>query len=142
MTWRAVSPDPTLGTIVETLNFMSGRQYQPRSESPDIPKTGLMGAVKKSQFAVQRLIGHWGFEAGASYCAVTIFYLIPGLASMMWYRIPFNQSEPSISRIPPTDLPKVQPSRHHVLFRGSQGDLVTPTPNLTSAPLSVSKWPH
>jgi len=36
---------------------------------------------------------------------------VSGLVSMMWYRIPFNQSELSISKIPPTDSPKVRPGR-------------------------------
>jgi len=34
---------------------------------------------------------------------------VSGLVSMLWYRIPFDQAELSISRIPPTDSPTVRP---------------------------------
>jgi hypothetical protein len=34
---------------------------------------------------------------------------VSGLVSKFWYRIPFDQSELSISKIPPTDSPKVRP---------------------------------
>jgi len=34
---------------------------------------------------------------------------VSGLVSMIWYRIPFDQSELSISNIPPTDSPRARP---------------------------------
>jgi len=34
---------------------------------------------------------------------------VSGLVSKVWYRIPFDQSELSISKISPTDSPKVRP---------------------------------
>jgi hypothetical protein len=37
---------------------------------------------------------------------------VSGLVSMIWYRIPFAQSELSISTIPPTDSPTVRQGRH------------------------------
>ena len=37
---------------------------------------------------------------------------VSGLVSKVWYRIPFDQSELSISKIPPTDSPTVRPGRH------------------------------
>jgi hypothetical protein len=37
---------------------------------------------------------------------------VSGLVSITWYRILFDQSELSISEIPPTDSPKVRPGRH------------------------------
>jgi len=37
---------------------------------------------------------------------------VSGLVSMVWYRIPFNQTELSISRIPPTDSPTVRTGPH------------------------------
>jgi hypothetical protein len=36
---------------------------------------------------------------------------VSGLVSNMWYRIPYDQSELSISKIPPTDSPTVRPRR-------------------------------
>jgi len=36
---------------------------------------------------------------------------VSGLVSKIWYRIPFDQSELSISRIPPTGSPTVGPGR-------------------------------
>ena len=36
---------------------------------------------------------------------------VSGLVSKMWYRIPFNQSELSISKFPPSDSPTVRPDR-------------------------------
>ena len=35
-----------------------------------------------------------------------------GLITKVWYRMPFDQSELSISKIPPTDSPTVRPGRH------------------------------
>jgi len=37
---------------------------------------------------------------------------VSDLVSNLWYRIPFDQSELSISRIPPTRSPTVRPVRH------------------------------
>jgi len=34
---------------------------------------------------------------------------VSGLVSNVWYRIPFDQSQLSVSKIPPTDSPKVRP---------------------------------
>jgi len=34
---------------------------------------------------------------------------VSGLVSKIRYRIPFDQSDPSISNIPPTDSPKIRP---------------------------------
>ena len=36
---------------------------------------------------------------------------IVDMVSQMWYRIPFDQSELSVSKIPPTDSPKFRPGR-------------------------------
>ncbi len=36
---------------------------------------------------------------------------VSGLVSKIWYRIPFDQSELSISKIPLTDSPRVRPGR-------------------------------
>jgi len=36
---------------------------------------------------------------------------VSGLVSKLWYRSPFNQSELPVSKIPPTDSPKVRPGR-------------------------------
>ena len=44
---------------------------------------------------------------------------VSGLVSKVWYRIPFDQSELSISKIPPTDSPTVRPGRHPRVNRPS-----------------------
>ena len=36
---------------------------------------------------------------------------VSGVVSRIWCRVPFDQSEPYISRIPPTDSPTVRPGR-------------------------------
>ena len=36
---------------------------------------------------------------------------VSDLVSKIWYRIPFDQSDPSITKIPPTDPPNVRPVR-------------------------------
>jgi hypothetical protein len=45
--------------------------------------------------------------------------LVSDLVSTEWYRIPFDQSELSISRIQPTDSPTVRPGRDHRVNRPS-----------------------
>jgi len=46
-------------------------------------------------------------------CSGKEFFLnsVSGLVSMIWYRIPFDQSELSISKIPPTGSLTVRPRR-------------------------------
>jgi len=48
-------------------------------------------------------------STGARAKALCLLNSVSVLVSKMWYRIPFNQSELSISEIPPTDSPKVRP---------------------------------
>ena len=48
-----------------------------------------------------RLVCGWGWLNSVS-----------GLVSKLWYRCPLDQSELSISKIPPTDSPTVRPGRY------------------------------
>jgi hypothetical protein len=63
--------------------------------------------VRKSGGARGRV---WQMLLGTS-CDATDVKLSVGRGIEFWYRIPFDQSELSISNIPPTDSPKVRPGR-------------------------------
>jgi len=51
------------------------------------------------------------YQAGPHNSSLLTLNSVSGLVSKIWYRIPFDQSELSISRIPPTDSPEVRPGR-------------------------------
>ena len=54
----------------------------------------------------------WQISLATSWDAIFTLNSVSGLVSKVWYRIPFDQSELSISKIPPTDSPTVRPGSH------------------------------
>jgi len=83
------------GTVCCCFPPSEGRRRSP--EAPWLPATDCPRACSQSLPLV-----HFPADTVST---------VSGLVSLLWYRSPFDQSELSISKLLPTDLPKVRPGR-------------------------------
>jgi hypothetical protein len=109
MTWRAISagPDPAdrVQSVVRLHAVLHCADILPRiaggNQGRAFKPCTYISSLDQSQLGIQP--GH--------VAATLSLNSVSGLATKMWYRIPFDQSELSISKLPPTHSPKVRPGR-------------------------------
>jgi len=84
-------------------NGVSASIMAPRQTSASVS----LNPIQRSSTGV----GAFAFQAGHSPRSHSSLNSMSGLVSKLWYRIPFNQSELTNSKIPPTDSTTVRPGR-------------------------------